>query len=148
MYRFPVRSLEGKAIQIVYIHPTYADYGVAFKVERQPEETYVQCNIVTGDIENKAQLRALQDFSAPLDVNIWALNAMRIIQNNSVNTASIDIDNLFANHAGTVVYAEESATDTPAETETETQAAADADEPQSDTAKQEDSENSDQESSS
>lgn len=119
MYRFPVRSLEGSAIQIVYIHPTYSDYGVAFKVERQPEETFVTCNVVTGDIQGKQQLRSLEDFSAPLDVMIWALNAMRIIQNNTVNPNSIDIDNLFANHAGTVVYAESSAQETSAAEESE-----------------------------
>lgn len=147
MYRFPVRSLEGSAVQIVYIHPTYTDYGVAFKVERQPEETFVSCNVVTGDIANKQQLRSMEDFSAPLDVNIWALNAMRIIQNNTVNTASIDIDNLFANHAGTVVYAEESApatTEPQAETDTDATTEQDTDQPE-ETA---DNENSDQESTS
>lgn len=112
MYRFPVRSLEGSATQIVYIHPTYSDYGVAFKVEQQPEEAFVTCNVVTGDILGKQQLRSLEDFSAPLDVMIWALNAMRIVQNNTVNPNSIDIDNLFANHAGTVVYAANTAQET------------------------------------
>lgn len=138
MYRFPVRSLTGSSVQIVYIHPTYADYGVAFKVETQPEETFVTCNVVMGEIIAKKQLRALEDFSAPLDVMIWALNAMRIIQNNTVNTASIDIDNLFDNHAGKVVYAEQSA---PPASEPE------IDSSQQETPQPEDNENSDQQES-
>lgn len=141
MYRFPVRSLEGSAVQIVYIHPTFTDYGVAFKVERQTEETFVSCNVVTGDIINKAQLRSLEDFSAPLDVMIWALNAMRIIQNNTVNTASIDIDSLFSNHAGTVVYAATAAQETPAAVEPDSTQ-------QSDNEPAEEVDNTDQESTS
>ena len=137
MYRFPVRNLEGDAENIVYIHPTYTDFGVGFRVERQTEETFVRCDVVTGDINGKQQLRALEDFSAPLDVMLWALNAMRIIQNNTVNTASIDIDNLFANHGGTVIY--KAATAAPATSQAE---------PEPQQAEQEDSENTDQESTS
>lgn len=124
MYRFPVRNLEGTALNIVYIHPTFTDYGVGFRVEHQPQESFVRCDVVTGDIQNKKQLRTLEDFSAPLDVMLWALNAMRIIQNNTVNTASIDIDDLFANHGGKVVY--DAAPAAPATSETE------ADQPQAD----------------
>jgi len=141
MYRFPVRNLEGNASNIVYIHPTFTDYGVGFRVERQTEETFVRCDVVTGDIQNKAQLRALEDFTAPLDVMLWALNAMRIIQNNTVNTASIDIDDLFANHSGKVVY--DAASAAPATSETEEQPA--EAEP---TQVKEDSEDTDQESTS
>jgi len=141
MYRFPVRNLEGNASNIVYIHPTFTDYGVGFRVERQTEETFVRCDVVTGDIQNKAQLRALEDFTAPLDVMLWALNAMRIIQNNTVNTASIDIDDLFANHSGKVVY--DAAPAAPATSETEEQPA--EAEP---TQVKEDSEDTDQESTS
>ncbi len=137
MYRFPVRNLEGDASNIVYIHPTYTDFGVGFRVERQTEETFVRCDVVTGDINGKQQLRALEDFSAPLDVMLWALNAMRIIQNNTVNTTSIDIPDLFANHVVKLIYTAASAAPAASQAEPEPQQA-----------EQEDSENTDQESTS
>ncbi|AQT28494.1 hypothetical protein YOLOSWAG_7 [Erwinia phage vB_EamM_Yoloswag] len=103
MYRFPTCTVEGQATALVYIHPQYKNYGVAFKVDRSDKQTDVLCDIVYGDIDGKTKLTPQQDFSAPLDVTIWALNAMRIIQQ-SVNSESINIEDLFANHGGVIVY--------------------------------------------
>lgn len=105
MYKFTADKVVGNAAKLVYVHPTYTDYGVAFKVEPSDElGDSISCDIVYGNILSKESLRALEDFSAPLDVNIWALSAMRLIQNNSVNNTQVDIDNLFTNHGGIVVY--------------------------------------------
>lgn len=100
MYEFN-RDIKGDALRVAYISPTYMNYGVAFTINEQ--RSNVKCFIVTGEINGVARLEAVTDHSCPLEVLAWASQVFMLIQN-TVNEDSIDIENLFTNHGGRVIY--------------------------------------------
>ncbi|WOL24590.1 hypothetical protein fHeYen902_244 [Yersinia phage fHe-Yen9-02] len=97
------RKIEGDATRVVYSHPVHKDYGVAFSIAESRDQ--ITCLIVNGSIDGHTPLIPVTDLSAPLVVLAWAAQVILVIENNTVNEESIDIENLITHHGGKFVYA-------------------------------------------
>jgi len=96
-FRFDVKCL-GTQTHICFQHAVFKNYGLAVTVG--PEREDVTLALVYGEIESRSKLEIVNDFSAPVDVILWAFNIIQSIQN-TVNGKSVDVENLSANK---VVY--------------------------------------------
>lgn len=92
-FRFEVKCL-GTETHVCYQHAVFKNYGLALSVS--PDRNSVSCALVFGDIDSRSKLEIVNDFSAPVDVIVWAFNIIQSIQN-TVNGKSVDVENLSAN---------------------------------------------------